>query len=650
MTRLRTSWLPWMILAVSLGITWQAWDRERRIAQRDLQAHFEDSTREVISRIEQRMAAYELLLRGLQAQYMATGRADRDMLRGYVGAIQSDANFTGILAIGFANWVPANRKEAHVAAMRRQGFADYRIRPDGTRDGYAPVDQRMPDSGRDSLPSGFDPWSDPVRRQAMERARDSGMAAVSGKVQLVVDQDAEEHPGFLMYLPVYERGRPVDNMTQRRAALIGWYLGSFRMSDLMASLYGPPPPGIALAIHDGIDLSDASLLYRSEAGSAAPAGSVMSSDEYLMVGGHTWTLTMTATSEFVARFGRHDAPLIAWSGIGLSLALALIAWLLVGSEARAQALAESMTQDLRESERRWAFALEGAGDGVWDWNLRTRAVTTSKRWKEIVGCDTECVATIDDWEARVHPDDRAKVVAAMESIRGTLREGSSAYVAEYRVRCQGDRWKWILARGMVAEQSADGLPLRMIGTISDIDERKSTEELMRHMAQHDPLTDLPNRALFSDLVQRELAHAARHNERFALIFLDLDRFKPVNDNYGHSVGDQLLRATAKRIRDSLRAEDTVGRIGGDEFVILVSRLQKSADALALADKIRDAIRRPFEIDQLTISISCSLGVAVYPQDGKDEIALAKHADYAMYAAKDAGGDRARLSEDVTDWP
>ena len=370
---------------------------------------------------------------------------------------------------------------------------------------------------------------------------------------------------------------------------------------------------------------------------------VLSVDEYLVFGGHTWTLTITATKAFAARFGRGDANWIAWSGVGLSVALALIAWLLVGSETHARRLAERMTRDLRESERRWAFALEGAGDGVWDWNLQTRAVVTSRRWREIVGCaDSEEIRTIDEWEARAHPDDRAKVCAAMESSVAPLPGTPSSYVEEYRVLSGDGRWKWILARGMVVERTADGRPLRMIGTISDIDDRKETEERMRHMGQHDALTGLCNRALFSDHVQRELAHAMRNDERLALMFLDLDRFKPVNDNHGHAVGDQLLQQVARRILESLRAADIVGRIGGDEFVVLISRLRSPDDALTLALKIRDAMRQPFLIDSLTISISCSLGIAVYPEAGIDEITLSKHADDAMYAAKAAGGDDVRV--------
>jgi len=169
-----------------------------------------------------------------------------------------------------------------------------------------------------------------------------------------------------------------------------------------------------------------------------------------------------------------------------------------------------------------------------------------------------------------------------------------------------------------------------------------TKEL-RHMAQHDPLTGLPNRALFSDRVQRELAYARRHDGRFAMIFLDLDKFKAINDNYGHAVGDRLLQQVAARLREVVRASDTVGRIGGDEFVVLMGELVAANTALALADKIRQAVRHPYRIDGRELNISCSIGVAIYPDDGDNEVALFKSADEAMYHAKEDGRDAIRLA-------
>jgi len=477
-----------------------------------LHSQFDFALRETVSPIEQRVAAYEQMLRGVQGLFATTDLRNRNAVRDYVETLGLDANFSVIQAIGVIERVPSSQKAAHVEVMHQFGFADYSILPKGEREIYAPIIQREPDISRSRMPIGFDAWADPVHRLAMEKARDSGMAAITGNVQLAIDKDAEPIPGFIMYLPIFAQGQPRESVAQRRDHLIGWVSVSFRMRDFMASLYGTHPSGLALAIYDDIVPTDAALMYRNTeaADQHSPAGhGGLSVNEYMVVAGHTWTLTLATQAEFEDRFGRDFASVIAVTGIGLSLSMALLAWFMITGRARALRLAAEMTEELR------------------------------------------------------------------------------------------------------------------------------------HMAQHDLLTGLPNRALFSDRVQRELAYAKRHGGRFAMIFLDLDKFKPINDNYGHAVGDLLLQQVAKRLRDALRASDTVGRSGGDEFVVLMGGLATADAALALAAKIRQEVRRPYSIDGHELTISCSLGVAVYPDDGSNEIALFKSADEAMYRAKEEGRDRIR---------
>lgn len=170
-----------------------------------------------------------------------------------------------------------------------------------------------------------------------------------------------------------------------------------------------------------------------------------------------------------------------------------------------------------------------------------------------------------------------------------------------------------------------------------------TEEL-RHMAQHDPLTGLPNRALFSDRFGQELARAKRQNSRFALVFVDLDNFKQVNDSFGHAGGDQVLRRIADTLKHCVRAADSVGRIGGDEFVVLLAQLGANDAAFELAEKISHAVKQPFRMNGTDITVTCSVGVAVYPTDGDDEETLTRQADSAMYRAKEAGRDCIREAE------
>ena len=188
----------------------------------------------------------------------------------------------------------------------------------------------------------------------------------------------------------------------------------------------------------------------------------------------------------------------------------------------------------------------------------------------------------------------------------------------------------------------DGSIHALCGISTDISERKDIEEHMQHMAQYDALTHLPNRALFNDRLQQAIAAAQRNKARLALMFIDLDKFKPVNDTYGHGVGDLLLKDVALRIQDCLRESDTAARIGGDEFVILLPAIETQQDAGKVGEKILHALNQPFALAGHTLQISASIGVAVYPEHGKDEKLLVKSADIAMYHAKKNGRNNVKM--------
>jgi diguanylate cyclase (GGDEF)-like protein/PAS domain S-box-containing protein len=188
----------------------------------------------------------------------------------------------------------------------------------------------------------------------------------------------------------------------------------------------------------------------------------------------------------------------------------------------------------------------------------------------------------------------------------------------------------------------DGSIYALCGISTDITERKEVEEHMRHMAQYDGLTHLPNRALFNDRLQQALAAANRNQERMALMFIDLDKFKPVNDTYGHAVGDLLLKEVAQRMQDCLRESDTAARVGGDEFVILLPTIENEQDADLVGKKILHALNRPFELAGHRLNISSSIGLAIYPDHGSSEKLLVKSADIAMYQAKNNGRNNVQI--------
>lgn len=187
-----------------------------------------------------------------------------------------------------------------------------------------------------------------------------------------------------------------------------------------------------------------------------------------------------------------------------------------------------------------------------------------------------------------------------------------------------------------------GIITHFIAIQHDITGRNKEGDRARHLAYHDSLTDLPNRACFFGLLETALLNARRNKHMFATLFVDLDHFKPVNDTLGHHIGDQLLVAVAERIRVALRHADTVARIGGDEFVILINDLEDAHIATKLAQKLVETLAHPFVLSGQAIHISASIGVSIYPMDGVDPQDLLMHADQAMYHAKYCGGNQFQL--------
>jgi len=308
---------------------------------------------------------------------------------------------------------------------------------------------------------------------------------------------------------------------------------------------------------------------------------------------------------------------------------------------------------LRESEFRWKFAIEGSGDGVWDWNIQTSEAKYSKRWKEMLGyAEDDILPTNDEWVRRIHPDDQSSVAGTMQAY---LDGKIEIYVVEYRLRCKDDSYKWILGRGMIVSCDEDGKPLRMIGTHTDITERKQMEEQVRQLAFYDSLTKLANRLLLNDRLTQAISTSKRSGCHVAVIFIDLDNFKSLNDTHGHVIGDLLLIEVASRLKNCVRNNDTVARFGGDEFVVMLSELDvdKAASisqASIVAEKMRNILSKLYLLTishdgqlDTTVEHHCtaSIGVALINHEGSQDDIL-EWADAAMYQAKEAGRNSIRF--------
>ncbi len=288
---------------------------------------------------------------------------------------------------------------------------------------------------------------------------------------------------------------------------------------------------------------------------------------------------------------------------------------------------------LRESEERYALSARGANDGLWVWDLGADTVYYSGRWKEMLGFpESEIGDSPDEWFSRVHPDDVAQLRADIDA----HRHGATPSIEhEHRMRGKSGEYRWMLARG-VAVRDASGTATRIAGSQTDITERKVAIDRLTHDAFHDALTGLPNRALFMDRLGRLMERARRHSgHQFAVLFLDLDRFKVVNDSLGHALGDLLLISVAERLRIALRATDTVARLGGDEFTILLE-IDHLADAVRTAERIQEALRVPFRVGENEIFTTASIGIALSVTGYERPHDVLRDADIAMYRAKSRG--------------
>lgn len=289
------------------------------------------------------------------------------------------------------------------------------------------------------------------------------------------------------------------------------------------------------------------------------------------------------------------------------------------------------TEELKKSEERYALATRGANDGLWDWDIKNNKVYFSPRWKSMLGYDEKEIAdSLQQWLNLIHPDDVERVRSDIEL---HLAGKTFHFESEYRMLHRDERYRWILCRG-IAIKDEKGNAYRMAGSQTDITERKKMEEQLIHNAFYDSLTNLPNRTLFMDRLGHTLKRSIRSQDYlFAVLFLDIDNFKVINDSLGHLVGDSLLIEVAKRLEICLRPEDTIARLGGDEFAILLEGIKNIDDTKIVAKRIQESLRASFNLEGYETRITSSIGIAPSSNRYKMPEELLRDADIAMYRAK-----------------
>lgn len=633
--------LPALVLLLGLGLSALLYVRTAEQLEQQHQVYFNSEVRKVTSLLQSRIGSYDQLLRGVAGLFKTQVQVSREEFKHYTHLLGLESRNIGVQGIGYAQRLRPEELAAHEQAIRQQGYPNYRIHPPGPRTMYSSIVMLEPELGRNLRAIGYDMYSDAVRREAMDRAAATGETALSGKVRLVQEDGINEQAGFLIYYPLYKTGTPRITDEDRQQRLAGWVYAPLRANDFISALLGDQATDLLIDIYDGSGIAPERLMHTMQPGPEEKNRRHETVTQLAMMG-HVWTLHIRSSDLMLARLD-YRLPIVVGSGAALlSLALAALVWALVSARQRAEQTARRLNQALVVEHARLAAILEGTRVGTWEWNVQTGETTFNDEWARLIGYELAELAPISiaTWIRLTHPDDLAK----SEQLLQRHFSGELAYYdCEVRMRHKDGHWVWVQDRGMVASRTPDGKPLMMYGTHQDISQHKQQEEIYRHGAHHDPLTDLPNRALLGDRLAQALQLAVREHTRLAVMYMDLDGFKRVNDEHGHEAGDVVLQTLARRIQRCIRASDTLARIGGDEFVVLLQDVHDEQAALQLAEKFNAEVRRPIPLpDGGEGHVSLSIGIAVYPQHGSSADELSEHADQAMYQVKKGGKNAARV--------
>lgn len=642
-------WLPWLIFVICLLITWQLWRNAKQSAVQELQSNFDFRVHEADSLVKQRMVAYEQVLRGVVALFSSAKSVERGEFHDFVNTLRLEKNFPGIQGVSFAVLVKGNGKSRHITAVRKDGFPEYTIKPEGEREIYAPVIYIEPFTGLNLRVPGFDNYSNPERRAVVDMARDSGDAVITGKIKLMQETGKNIQTGCLMFLPVYKNGMPHDTVAERRANIIGWVASSFRMDDLMRGILGKRSGNLDIEIYDGEKISDQTLMYDDDHSRHAVVDSTprFQSVNRVDIAGHSWTILASSLPDFDAKLDMGKARFIEYAGFGSSLLLALLSWLLVRGRTQALQLV------VRSQESR--TVIENSPDTIarYDYGCRRIYVNSAFGALSEGGVAALLGKKPSEWPGGPDAD------FYETRINEVFATGNNA---QFELKWLGKEGREMCSHiRLTAERNSSGAITSVLGIGRDItelndsradlrrvnEELENTNVLLQSLATCDPLTRLPNRRLLLERLKQALASSARSGREGALLFIDLDNFKTLNDTLGHEIGDILLQQVAGRLACCIREGDTVARLGGDEFVVMLENLsEEDLDAAAqtesVGEQILASLNRPYQLGVHEYRNSPSIGATLFNDHQQSIDELLKQADIAMYQAKKDGRNTLRF--------
>ncbi|MBT3634777.1 MAG: diguanylate cyclase [Candidatus Marinimicrobia bacterium] len=473
-----------------------------------------------------------------------------------------------------------------------------------------------------------------TRLIALENARDRKFPTLTSPIDLI-----QGGKGFLVYHPIFVQDK-----------FEGFVLAVFRTQEWLAHILqsktSPKEKRKFLAL---ISMDDKQIYSHEHWDKQKESKWEMTVETNLY--GHRFSIRCQPSESFINQSHSILPEMVLGAGVLLSLLSSVIVFLIQKAKnAIQETLASKVALEneiivrkqaegsLAKERQRLAYILAGTNVGTWEWNVQTGETIFNERWANIIGYNLEELApiSIDTWTKFVHPDDLKVSSDLLEKhFNGEL----DYYEFEARLRHKDGNWVWVLDRGRISTKTDDGKPLLMSGTHQDITRQKQIEEKISHLATHDTLTDLPSLRLANDRISMAIESAKRNQSLAATLFVDLDGFKMINDTHGHNAGDAVLREVAKRLLSCVRKTDTVARVGGDEFLLVLTEFQNNDLAASIAKKIINILAQSIPFERVQLTVGASIGIAIYPNDSDSADGLIKQADEAMYVSKKSGKNR-----------
>ena len=572
------------------------------------------------------MMDYTQGLRGTAALFRMTPEVTRQAWRSFMETLALGESYPGVQGVGFARILAPSELVMFERRMREAGFSDFRVHPrDTERDLYAAIEFLSPLDERNRRALGFDMLSESTRATAMRSAWETGDVTLSGPVTLLQEFGQNPQAGTLLYLPIYA-DEPVGSGTGQsaRQPVKGFVYAAFRMDDLFQTLLGRRLTDFHIRV---VDESGRRLFDSLPDG---PDHSELVSTTAMAVAGREWRITISARPSF-GRDLSGSYWLVLAAGLLITGLIVTTLWNLLRSERKAFELAGTLSRAYADSEKRHRAILAATVDGIITVGPDHRITSFSAGAERIFN---HAAASLEgaDMITLFPPAEHRRVRAmATEFFANDGPEGDALRFEADALDAHGRTFPVSIA--VNAMNTAEGV--QAVALVADISERRVAEARIQHLALHDPLTGLANRRLMQERLEQAVRDAGETGGQLAVMMIDLDRLKRINDARGHHAGDVLLRRVGGRLRQIVADNGLVARMGGDEFVVLIPDARDTSQIDKMAEELVGLIGRPLTIDGERLYPRASVGIAMFPAHGRDPETLLRNADNAMYIAKRA---------------